>query len=155
MSTQTLDTIFILVFGRTCGALVGAGGGLEWSCAHNFDELDTIYSATYPVTYGFVLLLVLVIPMSFQPMTENIKWQIISFIVTTCIFSTWIISSSFQGLQLERVPALPTSLGIEGLVGIILLNFAYVSSVPSWINVKVGRIFTFQLLIYAFKTKKN
>jgi hypothetical protein len=42
---QTLDSIFIMVFGRTCGALGGAGEGFMWSCAYNFDELNNLYNA--------------------------------------------------------------------------------------------------------------
>ena len=62
------------------------------------------------------------------------------------IFFQWIISSGMNGFKTELVPMVGDYNGFSGLIGVVMLNFAFVITVPSWINIKVILIY-FKILI--------
>ena len=80
--------------------------------------------------------MIIIIPLGTGNIKDNMKIQLISFFITMLIFIEWIISSLIHGLDTTSINTFgQTSSSYTGLP-IILMNFAFVITVPSWINIK-------------------
>lgn len=75
---------------------------------------------------------------------DNINVQIAAFAITMGIFVEWITASvahGFDGVGSGVVPAVAgdgSGNAYEGVVGIVMMSFAFVATVPSWVNIKVS-----------------
>jgi ABC-type uncharacterized transport system permease subunit len=62
----------------------------------------------------------------------------VAFGLSMVMITQWISASAISGMSIERVPlAEPLSLAYGDVIGTIMLNYAVVTIVPSWINIKV------------------
>ncbi|KAI9322008.1 hypothetical protein DFJ73DRAFT_966909, partial [Zopfochytrium polystomum] len=144
LAAQTFDGLFLAVFGRTCAltvvtdrnATASTASIAAFACVGDYDALKTLYAERIAVSYGLLALIAVAVPQSFREIKENLRVQLASFAVTLVILIEWLATSAYDGLDARRVPAVGDPGGFQGLVGIVLMNFAFVTSVPSWINVK-------------------
>lgn len=98
--------MFITIFKGTCGLGVSPGG---WFCVSNATGVGGNspfpFDDYYIFIFGFLLTAVLVIPLGFFSLVENIAIQMTSFIVLTTIIIQWCIAFFQEGLKLELLPA--------------------------------------------------
>ncbi|KAG2172173.1 hypothetical protein INT44_005544 [Umbelopsis vinacea] len=131
ISVQTLDDMFIALFKRTCGVGFSPAG---WICVTE----QTANNSPFPsgsyffFTFGFLATAVLVVPLGFFNLVENVKVQVGSFILLIGILTEWVISFGIHGLDPSMVPA--TSNNSSQVVGTVLLNYAFITTIPSWVN---------------------
>ncbi|KAI9254882.1 transmembrane amino acid transporter protein-domain-containing protein [Sporodiniella umbellata] len=133
IAAQTFDSMFITVFKGTCGLGVYPGG---WFCVTQADGItgnspfpDTDY---YIFTFGYLLTAVMVIPLGFFSLVENIVVQMISFIVLIAVLIQWCVAFGQEGLKTELLPAIgPNSTMV---LGIVVFNYSYITTIPSWVN---------------------
>lgn len=137
--------------GKTCAlrfviSSVTLSGGLD--CIYeswNFDSCASEEECTpfsdndeeggVLLTLGYMLNVLLFMPLALMDLQENAFWQVIEFIVliiTTVIFSFLFISN---GIEWEgRLSWWGESW--DSLFGVILFNFALVISIPAWLHEK-------------------
>ncbi|KAJ3317449.1 hypothetical protein HDU76_001180 [Blyttiomyces sp. JEL0837] len=140
LSTQTFDNILSEIFHASCGLSMGPERP-GWICTNTIQGLEAPFGQNYTLfTIGFLLTILVVAPLSLIDMAENMNLQIGSFIMTFFIFAEWIVASFIYGFGKANIPAVGDSSGFTGLVGIVMMNFAFVSTVPSWINVKKNSV---------------
>ncbi|KAJ3089061.1 hypothetical protein HK102_007302 [Quaeritorhiza haematococci] len=141
ISSQTLDNVLIDAFGRTCGlALSGPSPG--WYCVDRAMRADTAspFGSTFMLfTIGFLLVLILCIPMGIMNLDDNVGLQVAAFIISNLIFIQWVIASILSGFKPpdEQGPLVPvTGPDVANLVGTVMLSMAFTFVVPSWVNLK-------------------
>ncbi|KAJ3039107.1 hypothetical protein HDV00_012597 [Rhizophlyctis rosea] len=80
--------------------------------------------------------LLLSIPLGIMNLDDNIMIQIVAFCLAMIIGLEWIGASIVNGLVPSRVPAFGQPSGFAQAIGPVLLNLAFTTVVPSWINIK-------------------
>ncbi|KAG1174804.1 hypothetical protein G6F70_002037 [Rhizopus microsporus] len=133
LAAQTFDSMFITIFKGTCGLGVSPGG---WFCVSNATGAggnSPFPSEDYYIfTFGFLLTAVLVIPLGFFSLVENIAIQMTSFIILTAIITQWCVAFCQEGLKPELLPASGDNSTM--VLGIVIFNYSYITTIPSWVN---------------------
>jgi hypothetical protein len=135
VSSQAVDSFLILAFKKTFGIefypharATAVYGPNDWY------GNDLVLG----ISLGYVILAVLLIPLSFMQLKSNIKVQIVSCLIV--IFSLVVFVWDFftQGhIDTSNVPAVPSSISdVSQLVGVFIFSLAYASMIPSWVNQK-------------------
>ncbi|KAJ3238657.1 hypothetical protein HDU81_007395 [Chytriomyces hyalinus] len=151
-SSQTFDNLFVDVFRGTCGVSLGSVAGI------NASDISYWYML---FTAGYLTVAALVVPMCYFPLTEFVWVQTVTFSLTIVIFIEWISVAIMEGFNSQNVPMVGDVSGYAGLVGVVMLNFAFVQTIPSWVNVRRPDVSIqgFRLiktkLFYADLTKKQ
>ncbi|KAI8054203.1 uncharacterized protein B0P05DRAFT_561361, partial [Gilbertella persicaria] len=133
ISTQTFDNMIIAIFKGTCGASLNPGG---WFCIT--DETGLSGNSPFPssdyylFTFGFLLSALLIIPLGFFSLVENIAFQMISFTVLTAVLIAWIVGFAQDGLDTDLLPI--TGPNASMVLGIAIFNYSYITTIPSWVN---------------------
>ncbi|KAJ3178664.1 hypothetical protein HDU87_003487 [Geranomyces variabilis] len=135
LMAQTLDNILIDVFGKTCALAIG-GPNAGWYCvAEISDDFPSPFGNTFILfSCGLLLVAILSVPLGIVNLDDNIIAQVIAFWLSVAIGVQWIGASFYQGLKPAKVPAFGTS--FTTVVGTIMLNLAFTTVVPSWVNIK-------------------
>jgi hypothetical protein len=68
----------------------------------------------------------MVFPLSLIQLTDNIKFQVASFILLLAITATWLVTFAQLGLRTYVVPAIGKNQ--SNVLGFVLSNFAFVST---------------------------
>ncbi|OBZ82474.1 hypothetical protein A0J61_09477 [Choanephora cucurbitarum] len=133
ISTQTFDSMIIAIFKGTCGAALYPGG---WVCVGGENGIDG--NSPFPTTsfflftFGFLLSAILIIPLGFFSLVENIAFQMISFTVLTVVLIVWIVGFGQSGLDPSLLPA--TGSNASMVLGIAIFNYSFITTIPSWVN---------------------
>ncbi|KAJ3113368.1 hypothetical protein HDU96_003504 [Phlyctochytrium bullatum] len=132
-SAQTVDNMIMDFAGSTCGLTMS----WTWKCVTTRSQTLSPFGDT-PIffSYGYLTVMIVVIPMCLFPLAEYVWVQIVSFILTMCIFVQWITASCVAGLDPKRVPVVGPPSGYAGVVGVVMLNYAFIQTVPAWVNCK-------------------
>jgi hypothetical protein len=130
VSAQTADLVLIALF--------------EWSGAlelyPNFGFVSatsagvgvTAFGSGYFITLGFVIVLLLTLPLGFFSLDDNIWVQAFSFVTIMVITLIWVVIWLIGGLDPSRVPFIGPQQG--AVISMAFFNYAWPVSVPSWIN---------------------
>ncbi|RKO94893.1 hypothetical protein CXG81DRAFT_9648, partial [Caulochytrium protostelioides] len=99
-------------------------------------------------TTGLLAVVILVVPLTMKAdLGETLFVQKAAFGITLLVFVQWIWVSLRHGVAWERVPAFgPAATDLRGVhgggddlgsvLGVIMLNFASISTVPAWVNAR-------------------
>jgi hypothetical protein len=134
ISSQATDNLLISLFQKTCGLSIKG----EWICVTQIGNNPSPFQCE-PMwfTLGFLVIIFLVIPMGMINLDDNIVVQAISFVIALLIGIQWISASALKGLEMNRVPPFaPASIAYAKTLGPVILNLAFTTVVPSWINLK-------------------
>ena len=141
-SAQTTDATLISIFGKTCGLNVvpdknNHGGfqcvGHHGAGAHNID--DSPFGDSWVVSLGFILIAVVSIPLGYWNLDDNMIIQIFCTVgLAAYICVVWLVDFGHRGIDFSTVPAVGTDAGAQ--IGPILFNYAFIVTVPSWVNEK-------------------
>ncbi|KXS21486.1 hypothetical protein M427DRAFT_118554 [Gonapodya prolifera JEL478] len=164
ISAQTMDNLVIAIAGRTCGVAVGTGG---WNaanatmsgsgatsvlgiCATQSTGTSSPFGSTFMLfTIGLIVTVVMIIPLGMIKLADNIFAQFISTLLTIVIFVIWVATFGLvlgdptleENSSLPSVPTVTSDFqALSMVVGTILFNLAFVTTVPSWVNVRSPRV---------------
>lgn len=88
------------------------------------------------------------IPLSFLSLADNIMITIVMFFITALIYVQWITASFIKGKTFNNlkslkkginnypVPVIGSTSALASSLGVIILNYALIYTVPSWINIR-------------------
>jgi hypothetical protein len=142
ISAQTFDNLIIVIFHKTCGVVVNAPDvpGVSWYCVDQVASSNSPFGNTWVIfSFGLLVTMVIIIPLGLLRIADNIWVQTVSLFVTLIIFISWLVNFGMVGLKPEFVPVFSPS-GQSQVIGTVLFNFAFVTTTPSWINVKSPRV---------------
>lgn len=112
---------------------------MGWICATvKSSDIPSPFQCTPMVfTLGYLVILILVVPMGIINLDDNIWVQMGSFLLAILIGLQWIVSAILTGPDPSRVPWFSSSpLGYGMTLGTVMLNLGFTTVVPSWINIK-------------------
>ncbi|KAI8084453.1 transmembrane amino acid transporter protein-domain-containing protein [Halteromyces radiatus] len=132
LAAQTFDGMLITIFKGTCGLGVSPGG---WFCqTSQVTEGNSPFPSSdyYIFTFGYLLTLVMVMPLGFFSLVENIAVQMTSFIVLIGILIQWLVAFGQNGFDPSLLPA--SGANSTTVLGIVIFNYSYITTIPSWVN---------------------
>lgn len=165
-STQTADYTIMAIAGKTCG--IELYPHPQWTCVDlqqagadnsaagsstgddGLSDADSPFGGVWIVSIGFIIVLVITIPLGYYNLDDNVNVQIVAAAIL--VFFTlvgwfygfmqpdhleWgavnaIGASSDENCSGGTKPCAASGLGSQ--VGPIVFNYAYVVTLPSWIN---------------------
>ncbi|KAI8143731.1 hypothetical protein BJV82DRAFT_609229 [Fennellomyces sp. T-0311] len=132
LAAQTIDSMLITLFKGTCGLGIAPGG---WFCITERTVLgNSPFSADdyYIFTFGYLLTAVMVMPLGFFSLVENIMVQMTSFIVLCAVLLQWTVAFCQEGLDTSRLPAVGPDSTL--VLGIVIFNYSYITTIPTLVN---------------------
>jgi hypothetical protein len=120
--------MLITIFHGTCGLGVSPGG---WFCVSESSGIDG--NSPFPTddyfifTFGYLLTAVLVIPLGFFSLVENIAVQMTSFVVLIGILIQWTVAFGQEGLDTSLLPASGSNSSM--VLGIVIFNYSFITTV--------------------------
>ncbi|CAG8547393.1 20543_t:CDS:2, partial [Gigaspora rosea] len=131
ISAQTMDSLIISIFGKTCGIGIYPTDG--FFCVSDYSSSGSPFGNGYMIlTAGYLITLITCVPLGIMGLDDNIKVQIASFMMLIFIIATWLVTFIIHGLQSDLVPFVGDDQSL--VVGTVLYNYVFVTTVPSWIN---------------------
>ncbi|RIB15126.1 hypothetical protein C2G38_2320488 [Gigaspora rosea] len=135
ISAQTMDSLIISLFGKTCGIGIYPTSGFY--CVTTQSSIGSPFGSAYVLmTIGYFIALVMVIPLGILELVDNIVVQIVSFVTLILIIISWIITFIIHGLSIDLVPFIGNDQ--SQVIGTVLYNYAFITTVPTWIH-ETGR----------------
>eukprot|EP01119_Soliformovum_irregulare_P012256 TRINITY_DN3171_c0_g1_i1.p1 TRINITY_DN3171_c0_g1~~TRINITY_DN3171_c0_g1_i1.p1 ORF type:complete len:345 (+),score=92.59 TRINITY_DN3171_c0_g1_i1:479-1513(+) len=92
------------------------------------------YGDAYVLSVGYVIVLLMTVPLGYFNLDDNIIVQNGAFIFMIIIFLEWFVNFFIVGLESKRTPAVGAS--FDQVFGNVIFNYAFVITVPSWVNEK-------------------
>eukprot|EP00746_Dinoflagellata_sp_MGD_P076324 gnl/MRDRNA2_/MRDRNA2_30737_c0_seq1.p1 gnl/MRDRNA2_/MRDRNA2_30737_c0~~gnl/MRDRNA2_/MRDRNA2_30737_c0_seq1.p1 ORF type:complete len:521 (-),score=65.24 gnl/MRDRNA2_/MRDRNA2_30737_c0_seq1:100-1662(-) len=142
-SARVMDNAISAIFGKTCA--------LNLTPYENFGSRDFLscvdindtsngneWGCHLVVTAGFALAAMIAIPFGRWNLDDNMVIQIVSFVFTLACWIIWILAS-LSSNEMKMIPAVntePKTGSQAAVLGTILFNFGFVTTVPSWVNEK-------------------
>lgn len=134
VSAQTMDLTIVRIFKKTCA--------FEWApkpgfiCHEGYGVGDSPFGDdTFVISIGFVVVLIMAVPLGYVNLDDNIIVQKIAFILFLLIMLEWIVWFIYRGpLDYSNVPVVGGDLST--VLGTVIFNYAYVTTIPSWVNEK-------------------
>lgn len=141
-----MDTLLVTVAHKSCAISFQKG----WECGTfylirflvyqlNLDSVSTIpgnglgvFSDYIFISFGYLITLALVLPLCLIQLSDNIKYQIASFITLLVICIIWIVTFFQVGITNYPIPVVASNQGT--VIGYVISNFAFVTTIPAFIN---------------------
>jgi hypothetical protein len=125
--------MLIELFGKTCALQFYPS--LTGVCSSDVDAADPFGEGVIVLTLGLLVLAIACIPISFYNLDDNMIIQVGATFGMCVLLLIWIVYFCVQGLQPTSLPTVGTDL--SKILGIVVFNYAFVTSLPSWVNEKV------------------
>eukprot|EP00468_Gymnochlora_sp_CCMP2014_P005181 CAMPEP_0167756398 /NCGR_PEP_ID=MMETSP0110_2-20121227/9366_1 /TAXON_ID=629695 /ORGANISM="Gymnochlora sp., Strain CCMP2014" /LENGTH=496 /DNA_ID=CAMNT_0007642509 /DNA_START=178 /DNA_END=1665 /DNA_ORIENTATION=+ len=135
-SAQTLDSTFLMSFGQACALEIAPSFG--FICVDKMNPLsDSVFGENvWYISLGFIMLAIISVPVGLWNLEENMIIQNLSLIALCLLLSQFCMQFLYNGLHPEYLPVSSLQAGAGITLGSILFNFAFVVTVPSWVNEK-------------------
>lgn len=150
MTSQVMDETLLAMFKVSCSLDLQSFTPL---CVHaDTDQIvtDSLFGDSYVITVGYVIVLIVCIPLGILNLEDNILIQIGGMILTVVCILIWMINFIVMGLKPSYVPAFGSGIGnYTPLLSTILFNYGFVATLPSWLNEKSPKVPTTSTVIYA------
>lgn len=153
-SAQVMDNAISAIFGKSCGLNItpfgvdsfdGSGtlsGSDEFFSCIDTSSLDNgnAWGCHVILSLGFVITAAMAIPCGRWNLDDNMIIQQVAFVLTVACWIIWMLATFTAGTEpSQALPAVnnnPQTGTLAGVVGNILFNFGFVTTVPSWVNEK-------------------
>jgi len=131
---QVADATLIALFKRTCGLQIYPS--FDWQCIATHTATDSPFpdGHYYLFTIGFLIMMVLVIPMGYLNLDDNIIVQILADIFLVIVTGDFLATFIVHGLKPSNVPIVGKNQTL--VLGQIMANYGFVTTVPSWCSEK-------------------
>eukprot|EP00472_Partenskyella_glossopodia_P013010 CAMPEP_0197522766 /NCGR_PEP_ID=MMETSP1318-20131121/7849_1 /TAXON_ID=552666 /ORGANISM="Partenskyella glossopodia, Strain RCC365" /LENGTH=433 /DNA_ID=CAMNT_0043075243 /DNA_START=14 /DNA_END=1315 /DNA_ORIENTATION=+ len=154
-SAQTLDNSLLMVFGKVCALELTPDPGVICveKIKKSMQDSDSVFGEDICyVSFGYVALALISIPVGLWNLEENMTIQIASCAALCIILLQFCLQFFNNGLHPEYVPISKLGAGAGVSLGSILFNFAFVVTVPSWVNEKRRDVSIRKTLSYSMVT---
>ncbi|KAJ3180768.1 hypothetical protein HDU87_001881 [Geranomyces variabilis] len=132
-AAQTFDSFLITLTGQTCGYGISPLTG--FICVSEQTNSNSPFGDNYMLaTAGFILLLVMVIPLISLNLNDNLIVQLFSVVYLGFIIFVWVLIALAAGVNRAGMTAIGTDL--TPVLGTVMFNYTLANTVPSWVNTK-------------------
>lgn len=133
VSAQVCDLLLVRVAGRTGALEFWPNPGWQWAADLGAGDLP-FAKDSYVLSLGVLVVIVIVVPLGYINLDDNIIVQVLSFLTTILIMGVWFVDF---GVRFSRGVFLPLALvgsDLTQVLGTVIFNYAGVMTVPSWVN---------------------
>jgi len=170
-SAQVMDNALSVLFGSTVGlnltpftSVWTDDDGVSHNIAHSTDffsfintnDLDqgNAWGCHIVISAGFIIVAAMAIPCGRWNLDDNMIIQVVAFVLTIICWVFWILVSMVTAPSdaFTKIPAVNTNAATgsqAAVLGTILFNFGFVTTVPSWVNEKKTHVSVNKSLWYA------
>ncbi|CZR67268.1 uncharacterized protein PAC_17167 [Phialocephala subalpina] len=141
ISEQTMDSLLIRLFHKTCALSFTHG----WVCVSEISPSGSPFDSYVLFSLGYIIAAAMVLPLSMMSLVQNIKFQLISVAALFFVMIVWIFLFADHGLDRE-IPTVGNNQ--SALFGFVLSNFAFITTVPSFINELSRRVSIHKSIVY-------
>eukprot|EP01114_Cavostelium_apophysatum_P015929 TRINITY_DN4442_c0_g1_i1.p1 TRINITY_DN4442_c0_g1~~TRINITY_DN4442_c0_g1_i1.p1 ORF type:complete len:536 (-),score=111.56 TRINITY_DN4442_c0_g1_i1:48-1655(-) len=135
---QSMDALIVFIFKKTFTLQFRPELGFFAGDATDFNNWYNV-NGSFNITLGYVLIMILCIPMGMVNLDENIKFQWVSFAGLTVLMVDFIIFFLFESpFYVDQVPIVGHQ--FSQLVSVFIFAWAFVMLVPSWVNEKKDHV---------------
>ena len=133
-SIQVMDFTIAAIAGKSC-TVPEFYPSFGFHCLDPIDGNITPFdSSVWCIPLGLYFTALIVIPLGLVNLDDNIKVQKGAFVSLCVILMVWVGLLASNSPDSGRVPIIGPTL--SSVLGVSLFNFAFLSSVPSWVNEK-------------------
>ncbi|PRP75746.1 hypothetical protein PROFUN_09170 [Planoprotostelium fungivorum] len=132
VSAQTADEAIIQLFGKTFAFRFSSLGLTQ--ADHLPESGSSPFDDEYVFSIGYLLALAATIPMGLFNLDDNIIVQKGAAVMLLLIFIEWMVCCFVLGFHSALVSAFTSDQ--SNVLGSIIFNFAFITTVPSWCNEK-------------------
>eukprot|EP01114_Cavostelium_apophysatum_P016131 TRINITY_DN4539_c0_g1_i7.p1 TRINITY_DN4539_c0_g1~~TRINITY_DN4539_c0_g1_i7.p1 ORF type:complete len:421 (-),score=88.62 TRINITY_DN4539_c0_g1_i7:615-1877(-) len=136
ISAQTMDLTLIAIFKKTYAIEFYPHPG--WTEVTNPGTETSPFGNSFVLSLGYVIVLVLTVPMGYFNLDDNIIIQKGAVFMLILIFIEWFVNFFLVGIDFKRVPI--AAANQSQVLGSIIFNYAFVITVPSWVNEKAENV---------------
>jgi len=138
-----MDQFIVFLFHKTFALDVSHSGFITWSDSvcdsinyvHNHPAGCVPFDGEgYVVTLGYIVTLAMIMPMGIMNLEDNIWIQYLSFLMLVVLMLEFFYHFIHMGLHPATVSVVGTD--FSHVLGVIIFNFAFVVTIPSWVNEK-------------------
>lgn len=169
-SAQVMDSAVAALFGKSCalnmtpfqnvlhGSVVPESTDI-FSCTDVNDVTNgSAWGCHVVLSVGFVVVLALTVPWGMFNLEDNIIYQNVAFVLLILVSLMWVgvcviaIVANPRTAYWTNLPAVntdPATGSQAAVLGIVLFNFGFVTTVPSWINEKTKGVSVNKTLWYS------
>jgi hypothetical protein len=134
---QTMDLAILAVMGRTCGFRFWPDPW--WMCVDTVGTGVTPFGDVYILSLGFLLVVLMVVPLGFFNLDDNIIVQDFAFLLLCVFMGEWLVNFVFlEGLHWEYFSWFGWNQ--TNVIGTLLFNYSFVITIPSWMNEKKHKV---------------
>lgn len=132
--SQVADSTVIAIFKKTCGVQIYPSFG--WECVDVPQPSDSPFpdGHFYLFTVGFLIMMVIVIPMGLLNLDDNIIVQILADVFLVVVTGDFLVTFCLHGLKPKTVPLIGKNQTM--VLGQIMANYGFVTTIPSWCSEK-------------------
>ncbi|KAF8232896.1 hypothetical protein L208DRAFT_1269922 [Tricholoma matsutake] len=128
-SFQSMDTLLVTIAHKSCAISFQKG----WECVSSIPDNGLgVFSGYIFISFGYLITIALVLPLGLIHLSDNIKYQIASFITLLFITIVWIVTFFQVGITNNSIPVVGSNQGT--VVGYVISNFAFVTTIPAFVN---------------------
>jgi len=155
-----MDVFISAIFGNSCGLNLspfqsvwtddsGKGHPLKastevFSCIDPSDlSAGNPWGCHVVITFGYLITAAFAIPCGYFNLDDNMIIQTIAFVLTIICWLIWTVAGFTSMEDSPSLPAInsdPNTGSQAAVLGAILFNFGFVTTVPSWVNEKHPRV---------------
>eukprot|EP00294_Goniomonas_avonlea_P008686 CAMPEP_0114552744 /NCGR_PEP_ID=MMETSP0114-20121206/7284_1 /TAXON_ID=31324 /ORGANISM="Goniomonas sp, Strain m" /LENGTH=411 /DNA_ID=CAMNT_0001737633 /DNA_START=40 /DNA_END=1272 /DNA_ORIENTATION=+ len=143
-TAQVMDQFLVFMFHKTFAIAFQNGGNVfvEFECTDAMKAAENCVpfadDGHFVLTLGYILTLALIMPMGLMNLEDNIVIQYVSFIMLIAMLGEFIYHFLHRGhvreFYFDDTPIFGTD--FSHVLGVIIFNFSYVVTIPSWVNEK-------------------
>eukprot|EP01060_Flectonema_neradi_P022921 TRINITY_DN3113_c2_g1_i3.p1 TRINITY_DN3113_c2_g1~~TRINITY_DN3113_c2_g1_i3.p1 ORF type:complete len:537 (+),score=101.58 TRINITY_DN3113_c2_g1_i3:577-2187(+) len=139
-----MDEALIELFGKSCAVQIynnetaSIGGKFGLDCISEASEgsgESPFGPKAYVVSIGYAVVLVVALPLGYWNLDDNIWVQNFAFCGLCFIVCEWCIQALVHGIDFDKNDV-PVAGSDQSQIGTVLFNYAFVTTVPSWVNEK-------------------
>ncbi|GAB5359374.1 hypothetical protein AAMO2058_000538500 [Amorphochlora amoebiformis] len=125
-----------MTFGQACAVEIHPNPGIV-CISKSSQHSDSIFGeGIWYFSFGYILLAIISVPIGLWNLEENMSIQTASFFALCILLSQFLLQFLNNGIDPTLLPASDINAGAGVSLGSILFNFAFVVTVPSWVNEK-------------------
>jgi len=133
ISAQVMDDCIIAIFKRSCGIAIHPDPG--WMCVIREGTGVSPFDGNIMfITAGYLVTLAFVIPMGLLNLDDNVYIQVFALFFLVVVITNWIVTFFLAGLSYSAVPVIGKD--ISNVMGNVIFNYGFITTVPSWVNEK-------------------
>jgi hypothetical protein len=133
ISAQQMDATLVAIYG-TCALIFYPTPGAQCLPTADVQVPAQPFGSDIVLSLGFVVVLLVAIPMGYFNLDDNIIVQQIATMLLIVILCIWFAFFAEVGIHTGTLPVWGSDQ--TSVVGTLLFNFTFVTSIPSWANEK-------------------